>query len=196
MGESCERRRDQILAAAERLLGHYGPGKTTVAEIAREAGIGVGTVYLEFSSKDSILVALSEERHDEILAAMSRASEVRGPAAERLGKLFLARTDGYLALADAGAHAVDLIHCHACAALHDVRAAFHQRTHGLIEGLIREAARNREFQSVDPSRSAGAVLEAFAAFAPPWLYQRPRASVHAELVAVTELVVLGLARRR
>lgn len=196
MGESCERRRDLILAAAERLLGHYGPGKTTVAEIAREAKIGVGTVYLEFASKDAILIALSEQRHAEIFAAMTRASEVRGPAAERLGKVFLARTDGYLALTEAGAHAVDLVHCHACPSLHTVRAAFHDRAHALVEGLIRDAARNREFHSVDPSRSAGAVLEAHAAFAPPWLYQRPRATVHAELAAVTELVVLGLARRR
>ena len=30
-----DERRRQILAAAERLLGHYGPSKTTVAEIAR-----------------------------------------------------------------------------------------------------------------------------------------------------------------
>ena len=31
-------RREHILAAAARLLKHYGPGKTTIADIAREAG--------------------------------------------------------------------------------------------------------------------------------------------------------------
>lgn len=196
MGTGCEGRRRQILAAAERLLGHYGPAKTTVAEIAREAQIGVGSVYLEFASKDAILVELSGQRHDEIFAAMSRASEARGPAGERLGKLFRARTDGFLALADAGAHAIDLVHCHACPALLAVRVAFHERQQILLEELIRGAARSREFQSADPSRSAGAVLEAFAAFTPPWLYQRPRATIHAELAALVDLVVHGLARRR
>jgi hypothetical protein len=59
VGTAEAERRQTILAAAERLLRHYGPGKTTIAEIAREADVGVGTVYLEFSSKDAILEALS-----------------------------------------------------------------------------------------------------------------------------------------
>ena len=53
------RRSDQILDAAERLLRHYGRNKTTVSDIAREAGIAVGSVYLEFETKDAIVAALS-----------------------------------------------------------------------------------------------------------------------------------------
>ena len=69
-------RRAEILAVAEKLFKHYGPSKTTIGDIAREAGIGVGSVYLEFCSKDEIVGELATRRHDRVLAALvcSRAT--------------------------------------------------------------------------------------------------------------------------
>lgn len=49
---------ERILAAAAELVGRYGPQKTTVAEIARVAGVGKGTTYLYWSSKEELLMAL------------------------------------------------------------------------------------------------------------------------------------------
>ena len=66
-------RREHILAVAERLLRHYGPQKTTIAEIARAADVGVGTVYLEFPSKEAIVEELSRVRHRGVLGAMESA---------------------------------------------------------------------------------------------------------------------------
>src|SRR5512140_1621330 len=77
-------RRAIILAAADRLLRHYGPQKTTVADVAREAGVGVGTVYLEFPSKDAIVEELSRARHRAVLDAMRAAAGAAGTAEERL----------------------------------------------------------------------------------------------------------------
>jgi AcrR family transcriptional regulator len=37
--------REKILEAAERRLWHYGIKKTTIDEIAADAGVGKGTVY-------------------------------------------------------------------------------------------------------------------------------------------------------
>ncbi|MEZ4463080.1 MAG: TetR family transcriptional regulator [bacterium] len=95
-------RQHQILEAASRLLLHYGPAKTTVADIAREAGISVGSVYLEFKSKDDILVALSSHRYAHVLAAMRAAAQAHAAPAERLAALLMARLDAFLRLAAAG----------------------------------------------------------------------------------------------
>ncbi len=51
----CETRRDQILEAAVRLWLRGGFDATSVEAIAREAGLGKGTVYLYFPTKDAIL---------------------------------------------------------------------------------------------------------------------------------------------
>jgi AcrR family transcriptional regulator len=42
------------------LFKHYGFEKTTVADIAHAARIGVGSVYLEFDSKETVARELSK----------------------------------------------------------------------------------------------------------------------------------------
>lgn len=195
MKDSAACRRRQILAAAERLLGHYGPSKTTVADIARAADVGVGTIYLEFPSKDAILIALSEQRYGAILEAMEAAATGEAPHAERLRLLLERRVDGFLALADRGEHAVDLVHCGACPAIRGARVDFEARERALLEGLLRDGAAAGAFTCEAPATIAAAILQAFTAFAPPVLYARPAEQVRAELATLHRLLLVGLARR-
>ncbi len=51
-------REQRILAAASRLFVDQGFDKTTVEEIAREAGISKGAIYLHFRSKDALFEVL------------------------------------------------------------------------------------------------------------------------------------------
>lgn len=55
-----EAKRDAILQAAKQRLSQYGVRKTTMQEIAQDAGIAVGTLYLYFSKKNDILIAVAE----------------------------------------------------------------------------------------------------------------------------------------
>ncbi len=47
-----------ILKTASRLMAHYGFDKTTMEDIAREAGVSKGALYLLWSSKDQLFEAL------------------------------------------------------------------------------------------------------------------------------------------
>jgi TetR/AcrR family acrAB operon transcriptional repressor len=51
-------REQRILDAAIKLIVHYGYDKTTVSDIAREAGVSKGAVYLHWPSKDDLFTAL------------------------------------------------------------------------------------------------------------------------------------------
>jgi TetR/AcrR family acrAB operon transcriptional repressor len=51
-------REGRILDAAARLIMHYGYDKTTVSDIAQEAGISKGAIYLHFDSKEALFEAL------------------------------------------------------------------------------------------------------------------------------------------
>jgi len=53
-----EEREQRILDAAEKLFSHYGYDKTTVSDIAREAGISKGAIYLHYKSKDALFEGL------------------------------------------------------------------------------------------------------------------------------------------
>lgn len=51
-------REQQLLDAAAKLFLHYGFDKATVADVAVEAGVSKGAVYLHFASKEALLEAL------------------------------------------------------------------------------------------------------------------------------------------
>ena len=69
----------RILDAAREVLGESG-AEASMEEIAARAGVGVGTVYRKFASKDALIDELLRLAMEEITAATERA---------------LARTDGH-----------------------------------------------------------------------------------------------------
>lgn len=54
-----ERRRHQIMVAAKRVFSEKGFNKTTIEDIAREAELSPGTLYLYFKNKDDLYASLS-----------------------------------------------------------------------------------------------------------------------------------------
>ena len=58
-----ETRRQQILDAALTCFSRDGFHNTTTADIVRESGVSQGTLYLYFATKDDIVVALADDRH-------------------------------------------------------------------------------------------------------------------------------------
>lgn len=69
----ARRNRDLLVATARRLFAERGLD-VTLKEVAREAGVGVGTVYRHFPDKDALVTALfSAQLDDEVLRAQSSA---------------------------------------------------------------------------------------------------------------------------
>jgi AcrR family transcriptional regulator len=62
-------KRARIVAAARALFARRGFAATTTAEIARRAGIGTGTLFLYFASKEDLLVEIFREEMDALVAA-------------------------------------------------------------------------------------------------------------------------------
>jgi len=54
-----ERRRQQIIVAAKRVFSQKGFAKSTMEDIAREAELSPGTLYLYFKNKDELYASLS-----------------------------------------------------------------------------------------------------------------------------------------
>jgi AcrR family transcriptional regulator len=54
-----ERRRQQIMIAAKRVFSSNGFNKSTMEDIAREAELSPGTIYLYFRNKDELYASLS-----------------------------------------------------------------------------------------------------------------------------------------
>lgn len=77
-GEKQERH-DAILDAAERLLARSPERVANVAEVADEAGLAKGTVYLYFTSKEELLLAVHERGIDGFFREVIARVEGDGP---------------------------------------------------------------------------------------------------------------------
>lgn len=61
-------RRDEILAAAKNVFARKGFHATTIADIARQAGLAYGLIYWYFESKDNLFQALMALEEDALRA--------------------------------------------------------------------------------------------------------------------------------
>ncbi len=51
--------REGVLDAAESCLERFGLAKTTIEDVAQEAGLSRATVYRQFGNRDGLLLALA-----------------------------------------------------------------------------------------------------------------------------------------
>ena len=73
-------KRERILVAAERIFARHGFFAARVSEIAKEAGVADGTIYLYFKSKDDLLISLFENRMRQVNEELRVAIADRPPA--------------------------------------------------------------------------------------------------------------------
>ncbi|WP_332691972.1 TetR/AcrR family transcriptional regulator [Bosea sp. (in: a-proteobacteria)] len=107
-GEDAKGRIDQIAEAALRLFARYGYKRSSMDDIAKEAGVARATLYLHFKGKDDVFRAM--------LAGLGRQVETRcrevmaqdGPFATRLAALLEAHHGTGFAAFGAGEHLGEL----------------------------------------------------------------------------------------
>lgn len=82
---------DQILDALQKLMESQDIQNISVSQIARTAGIGKGSIYYYFPSKDNILDALVERNYEKTLeTAKTLAKQTDIPPFTRMAMLFQA----------------------------------------------------------------------------------------------------------
>jgi AcrR family transcriptional regulator len=154
-------KRQRIIEAARARFRHYGIPKTTMQEVAGDAGVAVGTLYRYFKDKDDLLVACTDDfvaRHrrdcEEALADTS-------PPDERLRHYVLARYRHCREVGTDSRHAAEL--ARAVMRLRPERrreeAAMMERT---IMALLREGVSRDLFGSSVPERDTMAFLLSIA----------------------------------
>jgi TetR/AcrR family transcriptional regulator, cholesterol catabolism regulator len=84
-----EATRNRVLHAARDLFDAIGYEGATIREIARRAGVSVGSVFTTFASKGEILSQVMQDRLVQLYAELDRVMpHVRGSTADRLRTMF------------------------------------------------------------------------------------------------------------
>ncbi len=83
-------KRERILAAAVKVFAEKGFYCARVSDVAREAGVADGTIYLYFASKEELLRGLFEEHMRRIIDEVRGLVAEGGTPADKLSRVFSA----------------------------------------------------------------------------------------------------------
>lgn len=75
MSRPIENIKEKIMAEAQKQLKDVGYNATMIQSIAKACGVGVGTVYNYFSSKDEIIIACMADDWKECLSVVKTVSK-------------------------------------------------------------------------------------------------------------------------
>lgn len=83
--------REAILDATDLLLSRYGYKKMTIDDLAKEVGIGKGSVYLHFTSKEELVLSHIDRIIEQLKGKLSAIAKSSLSPDERLRKMILTR---------------------------------------------------------------------------------------------------------
>jgi len=186
---------DLILDAADRLLARYGYRKMTMDDIAQEVGIGKGTIYLHFKSKEEIALARVDRIVDRLNERLRAIADSNGSAAARLRRMLLERV---LFRFDSVQHYTESL-SDVLAAIRPALLVRHNRHFNeeerVFAALLKEGKSDGEFVFKDIRGTARALLVATNALLPYSLSTRElgkRKDVEAQAAHIAELLIKGL----
>jgi TetR/AcrR family fatty acid metabolism transcriptional regulator len=188
-------KREAILKAATEVFARNGFFQSQVADVAREAGIAAGTVYLYFRSKDDLLVSLFERTMRDAIAEGRAALEGVADPRERLAliaRLHLERLgrDRDLAVV----FQVELRQ--STKFMERFSSTFLRDYLGLIRDTLAKGQAAGNFRSdLNPTIAAKIFFGALDEMATNWMLSRRRYSLPAQADTIVDLFINGVAPR-
>jgi AcrR family transcriptional regulator len=190
---------DLILDAVDRLLASRGYKKMTIDELAQEVGIGKGTVYLHFRSKEDLALSHVDRIVFRLLVKLQMVASGEGTAADRLRQMLVLRV----------LHRFDSVQ-HYTSSMSDllaaVRPAFLERRerHFDLEArvfaeVIEGGLERGELSVAEPAAAARSLVLATNSMLPYSLSVAElgrRKDVERETSRIAELCLVGLLARR
>jgi len=191
--------RDSILDATDRLLARFGYRKMTVEDIAGEAGIGKGTIYLHFSSKEEVVLSHIDRIVERLKERLNEIALSNSTAAERLRLMLLTRV---LFRFDSIQHYTQSLN-DLLAALRPRllarRAQYFESEAQIFEDVLRVGRQSGEFAFEDEHIIAHSLLQATNGLLPYSLSTTElgeRAEVEQRAGDVADLMLRGLITRK
>ena len=157
-GQSVHEQR--ILVASRERFASFGYRHTSIAEIARDAGIATGTVYRYFASKEGLFRRVVQDLNQRWVELARTVLSEPGPAHERLARLGPASIEfnrKNKLLTSILNRDTEIVHA---PLLDDIRRDLIRENVTLMAEVIRDAVAEGSMRPVDPERAAFIVFMA------------------------------------
>lgn len=191
--------KDAILDATDTLLARFGYRKMTVEDIAREVGVGKGSIYLHFSSKEEVVLSHVDRIVDRLKERLWMIARSDDSAANRLRLMLMTRV---LFRFDSIQHYTQSLNDLLAAlrpGLLARRARYFDEEAQIFAEVLASGRDSDELDFIDALSTAYAILLATNGLLPYSLSTAElgeRAEVEERTAAVADLVLHGLLRHR
>ncbi len=190
--------RDAILDATDRMLAKHGYKKMTIDDLAKEVGIGKGSVYLHFESKEEIALSHIDRMIERMKSRLHNIAVSRGNAETRLRKMILERVMYRFDNVQHYSQSLNELLSQLRPRLLERRKRYFEEEARLFAGVLEEGKQDGRFTVKDAKEAGRTILDATNALLPYSLsaYELgERAEIERKTLRVADLIMNGLVRR-
>jgi AcrR family transcriptional regulator len=187
--------RDLILDAVDVLLAKFGYKKMTMDDVARQVGIGKGTIYLHFPGKEELILSHIDRIADKIVAKLREIAGSSDSSDRRIRKMLVHRV---LFRFDSVAHYSQNL----SDLLSSVRTSLLTRREGhfekeaaVFEDVLREGARLGTLDCPDPRTTSFVLIQSTNSLLPFSLSARElgrREELEDQVGRIADMLIKGL----
>lgn len=191
--------RDLILNAVDALLAKFGYRKMTMEDVARQVGIGKGTIYLHFPSKEELVLAHIDRIGETVVRRLQEMAGSPDSAERKLRRMLVFRV---LYRFDSVAHYTqslgDLLSSVRAPLLVRRQATF-EKEGAVFEDVLRDGARLGALDCPDPRTTSLVLIHSTNSLLPFSLSPRElgrREELEDQVGRIADLLIKGLLASR
>ena len=191
--------RDLILNAVDALLAKFGYRKMTMEDVARQVGIGKGTIYLHFPSKEELVLAHIDRIGETVVRRLQEMAGSPDSAERKLRRMLVFRV---LYRFDSVAHYTqslgDLLSSVRAPLLVRRQATF-EKEGAVFEDVLRDGARLGGLDCSDPRTTSLVLIHSTNSLLPFSLSPRElgrREELEDQVGRIADLLIKGLLASR
>jgi AcrR family transcriptional regulator len=190
--------RDLILDAADRLLARYGYKKMTIDDLAREVGVGKGTIYLHFSSKEEVALSRIDRVIEQLTVKLNNVARNKETPAARLRQMLMLRVIYRFDSVQHYTESINQVMAAIRPALLERRKHYFEEEARILAQVLKEGRQAGDFFFKDTVLTARALLTATNSLLPYSLSPRElgeRNALEEQTKRIVDLLLGGLGRR-
>lgn len=188
-----------MLDAADRLLARHGFKKMTIDDLAAEVGIGKGSVYLHFASKEEIALSHIDRIVERLKVKLHNISAERRPGVERIKRMLVERVMHRFDSVQHYSQGMNELLAKIRSGLLERRKRHFEEEARIFAGVIEEGIGNGEFATADSMETASTLLTATNSLLPYSLSPQElgeRGEIEARAARLADTLLKGIENRK
>lgn len=187
--------KNALLDATDRLLSRNGYKKMTIDDLAAEVGIGKGSVYLHFSSKEDIALSHIDRIIERLKARLAEIASRKTSCERRLKEMLIERVIFRFDSVQHYTQSLNDLLSKIRPSLLERRKRYFEEEARLFAGLLKEGIDAGEFAKVNVNDVARSLLFATNSLLPYSLSTQElgeRREINKRITALADLLINGL----